>query len=70
MVGCSSDENIPNLAVTWKMIANVGYQFDLVLTQDGGTITGKLIRTNGCEPEDTVTGSTTTTTALWQAKSG
>lgn len=57
--GCSSsdEETIPNLAGTWKMIANVTFQFDLLLTQNGGTITGTMARTNGVEPTDAVNGT-------------
>ncbi len=48
---------IPNLAGTWKMVGNVTFQFDLYLTQVGGTITGKIVRTDATEPEDPVNGT-------------
>jgi hypothetical protein len=57
--GCSSSDSdpIPNVAGTWKVVANTTYNFDLILTQDGGTLAGTMIRTNGVEPDDTIAGS-------------
>ena len=57
--GCSSsdDENLPNLTGTWKMVTSGAYNFDLILTQNGATISGTMVRTNGTEPTDTVTGT-------------
>ena len=55
--GCSSSDSVPNVAGTWKMVANVLFQFDMILAQNGGTITGSMIRTNGVEDVDTVAGT-------------
>jgi hypothetical protein len=55
--GCSSDSSSPNVSGTWKMVANVTYQFDLILAQDGDRITGSMVRTNGSEPTDNVFGT-------------
>ena len=41
--GCSSDDDVTNVAGSWNMVANVDYSFTLVLNQDGKTITGSMI---------------------------
>lgn len=60
--GCNSDDEtatvtIPTVAGTWKMVANTNFDFDLVLLQSDGTITGTMTRTNGTEPVDNVAGT-------------
>jgi len=61
VVGCSSsDDNSnppPDVAGTWTMVANVVYGFDLTITQSGGAIDGTMVRTNGVEPTDTISGT-------------
>lgn len=58
--GCAGDGGIPpQLAGRWAMVANVTFEFDLILDQTGGTITGTMVRTNGIEPDDPVTGTVT-----------
>ncbi len=48
---------VPNISGSWKMVANVQYQFDLELQQNGRDFTGTMTLTNGQEPVDTVNGS-------------
>jgi hypothetical protein len=48
---------VPNIAGLWKMVANVAYDFDLVIQQNGYQITGTMTRTNGDEPMDSIEGT-------------
>lgn len=67
MLGCNSDDSdtpsdtatVPSVTGTWAMVANTAFEFDLTLTQTGGTIGGFMERTNGSEPIDPVNGTIT-----------
>jgi hypothetical protein len=41
----------------WNMLANVDYQFNLNLKQEGDKIVGTMKRINGQEPTDTIVGT-------------
>jgi hypothetical protein len=45
------------LAGKWDMVGNVNYQFILEIQQSGNQITGTMTRTNGVEPVDSITGT-------------
>jgi hypothetical protein len=49
----SAADNVAN--GKWKMSANTA-EFDMVIDQSGGTISGTMTRTNGVEPVDTING--------------
>jgi len=45
-----------NLSGSWNMIANISYEFIFEIRHDGSNIEGKMIRTNGREPIDKISG--------------
>jgi hypothetical protein len=65
-IGCNATDDdatnddattVPSVTGTWAMVANTAFEFNLTLTQSGGTIGGFMERTNGIEPIDPVNGT-------------